>query len=123
MISHAVFDSCKVSSQKRIAHGALMPQLYMDMDNLIERAKAKDPQAFESLYKMYFRKMMGVCVKIVKGDEETAKDLVHDAFVLAFMSLGNLRDNRKFGRRQECVLQIYGKETRNPSGSDYVCVR
>lgn len=97
MISHAVFDSCKVSSQKRIAHGALMPQLYMDMDNLIERAKAKDPQAFESLYKMYFRKMMGVCVKIVKGDEETAKDLVHDAFVLAFMSLGNLRDNRKFG--------------------------
>lgn len=40
---------------------------------------------------------MGVCLKIIKGDEETAKDLVHDAFVLAFISLGDLRDNRKFG--------------------------
>ena len=40
---------------------------------------------------------MGVCLKIIKGDEETAKDLVHDAFVLAFISLGELRDNRKFG--------------------------
>lgn len=83
--------------QGRIAHDALIPQLYMDLDNLVERAKAKDPQAFDTLYKMYFRKMMGVCLKIIKGDEETAKDLVHDAFVLAFISLGELRDNRKFG--------------------------
>lgn len=83
--------------QRRIAHDALIPQLYMDLDNLVERAKAKDPQAFDTLYKMYFRKMMGVCLKIIKGDEETAKDLVHDAFVLAFISLGELRDNRKFG--------------------------
>ena len=83
--------------QRRIAHDALIPQLCMDLDNLVERAKAKDPQAFDTLYKMYFRKMMGVCLKIIKGDEETAKDLVHDAFVLAFISLGDLRDNRKFG--------------------------
>lgn len=113
--------------QRRIAHDALIPQLCMDLDNLVERAKAKDPQAFDTLYKMYFRKMMGVCLKIIKGDEETAKDLVHDAFVLAFISLGDLRNNRKFGEwlttyRPERVLQKCGEEKWNPFGSAYVCV-
>ncbi|MGN0402028.1 MAG: sigma-70 family RNA polymerase sigma factor [Acetatifactor sp.] len=69
----------------------------MQTDNIIERAKAKDPKALNEIYAMYYPKMVGVCMKIAKEDEDTVHDLVHDAFVLAFASLGNLRNNERFG--------------------------
>lgn len=59
----------------------------MDIKTLTERAKARDGNALDTLYRMYFPKMLGLCIKIAKVDEDTAKDLVHDAFVLAFSSL------------------------------------
>ena len=46
---------------------------------------------------MYYPKMLGLCIKITKEDEDTAKDLVHDAFVLAFSSLHNLNTPQRFG--------------------------
>ena len=69
----------------------------MQTDTIIERAKAKDPKALNEIYAMYYPKMVGVCMKIAKEDEDTVHDLVHDAFVLAFASLGNLRNNERFG--------------------------
>ena len=69
----------------------------MQTDTIVERAKAKDPKALNKIYAMYYPKMVGVCMKIVKEDEDTVHDLVHDAFVLAFASLGNLRNNERFG--------------------------
>src|SRR5574344_157052 len=69
----------------------------MQTDTIVERAKAKDPKALNEIYAMYYPKMVGVCMKIVKEDEDTVHDLVHDAFVLAFASLGNLRNNERFG--------------------------
>lgn len=41
--------------------------------------------------------MLGLCIKITKEDEDTAKDLVHDAFILAFSSLHNLNTPLRFG--------------------------
>ena len=35
-------------------------------------------------------------MNIIKEDKETAKDLVHDAFVMAFVSIGSLKDNTRF---------------------------
>lgn len=70
---------------------------YMDIKTLVERAKAKDSHALETLYNMYNPKMLGLCIKITKEDEDTAKDLVHDAFVLAFSSLHNLNTPQRFG--------------------------
>ena len=69
----------------------------MQTDTIVERAKAKDPKALNEIYAMYYPKMVGVCMKIAKEDEDTVHDLVHDAFVLAFASLGNLRNNERFG--------------------------
>ena len=69
----------------------------MQTDTIVERAKAKDPKALNEIYAMYYQKMVGVCMKIAKEDEDTVHDLVHDAFVLAFASLGNLRNNERFG--------------------------
>ena len=69
----------------------------MQTDTIVERAKAKDLKALNEIYAMYYPKMVGVCMKIAKEDEDTVHDLVHDAFVLAFASLDNLRDNERFG--------------------------
>ena len=68
----------------------------MDLDVLIRRAKEKDSEAFDILYRTYCPKMMGICMNIIKEDKETAMDLVHDAFVMAFVSIGSLKDNTKF---------------------------
>ena len=64
---------------------------------MAERAKSKDARALTTLYKMYYPKMLGLCICITKEDEDTAKDLVHDAFVLAFSSLQNLKTPDRFG--------------------------
>src|SRR5574344_2169796 len=68
----------------------------MEIITLVKRAKAKDSHALEILYNMYYSKMLGLCIKITKEDEDTAKDLVHDAFVLAFSSLHNLNTPQRF---------------------------
>lgn len=68
----------------------------MDIDATIRRARAKDPKALNEIYTAYHSKMVGVCMNIVREDEDTARDLVHDAFVLAFASLDKLKDNGKF---------------------------
>lgn len=68
----------------------------MNTDTTVERAKAKDPKALDEIYTMYYPKMIGICMNIVKEDEDTVRDLVHDAFVLAFALLDKLRDNEKF---------------------------
>lgn len=77
----------------------------MQTDTIIERAKAKDPKALNEIYAMYYQKMVGVCMKIAKEDEDTVHDLVHDAFVLAFASLGNLRNNERFGEWMTTIVR------------------
>ena len=68
----------------------------MELNTLIQRAKEKDPSAFDTIYRTYYPKMMGLCMNITRDDRSTAVDLVHDAFILAFASIGSLRDNTKF---------------------------
>ena len=69
----------------------------MDIGIIIEKAKKKDPEALAAIYRMYYPKMMGTCIKIIKEDKDMASDLVHDAFILAFVSLDKLRDNERLG--------------------------
>lgn len=69
----------------------------MEIKTLIERAKANDMHALETLYMMYYSKMLGLCIKITNEDEDSAKDLVHDAFILAFSHLHNLNTPERFG--------------------------
>ena len=69
----------------------------MDLHSSVQRAKEKDPKAFDALYTAYYPQMLGVCMNIIREDKSAASDLVHDAFILAFVSLDSLRDNTKFG--------------------------
>ena len=68
----------------------------MDTD-IIEKTKRKDPEALAKIYEMYRPRMMRTCMNILKEDKDTANDLVHDAFVLAFVSVDKLRDNERLG--------------------------
>ena len=68
----------------------------MELATLVQRAKEKDPKAFDTLYRTYFPQMLGVCMNIIHEDRQTASDLVHDAFLLAFVSIGSLKDNKRF---------------------------
>lgn len=71
----------------------------MELNTIVERAKKKkDARAFDILYRAYRPKMVGICMNIIKEDQIVVDDLVHDAFILAFVSIGTLRDNARFSK-------------------------
>lgn len=74
-----------------------VPLLSMDIDTIVQSAKKKDPRALATIYEMYYPQLVRVCMRIVKEDKDVAHDLVHDAFILAFVSLDKLRDNERLG--------------------------
>lgn len=69
----------------------------MDLKMLIERVKADDADALNTIYEAYVPMMRNVCFSITKADEDTVNDLVQDAFILAYYSLEKLNDEEKFG--------------------------
>lgn len=60
----------------------------------IDACKQGDQEALGELYRVYARKLKSVCLHYVK-DENTAEDILHDAFIIIFMSLKDLKDNSK----------------------------
>lgn len=69
----------------------------MDIKDTIEQAKKGNMKAMGQLYDEYAGKMRGVCIKALKGKGDCADDIVHDAFAVAFASIGKLRDPKRFG--------------------------
>ncbi len=69
----------------------------MEIALLVKGAKDKDQRSIEALYKMYYPRMKGVCIKIVKTDEDAVHDLVQNAFILALASLHTLHNEERFG--------------------------
>ena len=47
---------------------------------------------------MYYTKMKGICINILKEDKAVVDDLVQDAFILAFVSLKDLKNTRRFSQ-------------------------
>lgn len=60
----------------------------------IDACKNGDREALGELYAAYAHKLRGVCLHYIK-DESTAEDILHDAFVIIFMSLKGLKDHSK----------------------------
>lgn len=58
-----------------------------NVTTLVEKAKQGDADAFSTLYQMYYPKMKGICINILREDKAVVDDLVQDAFILAFVSL------------------------------------
>ena len=69
----------------------------MKIEKLIERVKAGDADALRTVYETYSQRMRNVCIRITQEDEDTVSDLVQEAFIRAYYSLGKLKDSSKFG--------------------------
>ena len=55
---------------------------------VVEKAKQGDNSAFSTLYQMYYPKMKGICINILKEDKAVVDDLVQDALSLTGMYIG-----------------------------------
>ena len=60
----------------------------------ISACKNGDKEALGALYRAYAQKLLDICRHYVK-EEEVAEDLLHDAFVVIFNSIGDLREEKK----------------------------
>lgn len=62
---------------------------------LVEKAKNGNKEAFGELYELYSREMYAFAFWYL-GDKYFAEDAVSDAFVSAFVSVGNVKNPKKF---------------------------
>ena len=69
-----------------------------NITTLAEKAKQGDADAFSTLYQMYYPKMKGICINILREDKAVVDDLVQDAFILAFVSLKDLKNTHRFSQ-------------------------
>lgn len=69
-----------------------------NITTLVEKAKQGDADAFSTLYQMYYPKMKGICINILREDKAVVDDLVQDAFILALVSLKNLKNTHRFSQ-------------------------
>lgn len=65
-------------------------------DDLIDRCRQGDRDAYYRIYKLYSRTMYNVGYRIV-NDTEEAEDVLQDAFISAFNNLENYRGDSTFG--------------------------
>ena len=69
-----------------------------NITTLVEKAKKGDADAFSTLYQMYYPKMKGICINILREDKAVVDDIVQDAFILAFVSLKDLKNTHRFSQ-------------------------
>jgi len=68
----------------------------MNAENkLVERCRKKESGALDELYKMYAKKMYGVCLRYAKNKMD-AQDLLHDGFIKIFNSLNEYSGKGSF---------------------------
>ena len=67
-----------------------------NVETLILRCRQGDRQAYHQLYKRYSRAMYNVGYRIVNNADE-AQDVLQEAFISAFNSLGSYRGDAAFG--------------------------
>ena len=66
----------------------------LSVKQIVERCQQGDQQAFEVLYTKMYDRLRRVCRHYVT-DEATVDDLLHDAFLLIFSKIGDLKDTSK----------------------------
>ena len=88
----------------------------MDDSQLILACKKQDRNAQKTLYEKFAPIMMAVCLRYC-GDEETARDLLHDGFIRVYTQIGSFSGKGSFEgwlRRifVNLALENYRKEKR-----------
>lgn len=66
----------------------------MTKAEMIQQCKAGDKKAMEELYSAYSKRMMGIIRKYI-SDEETARDILHDGFIIIFTHISEIKDCNK----------------------------
>ena len=69
-----------------------------NITTLVEKAKQGDADAFSTLYQMCYPKMKGICINILREDKAVVDDLAQDAFILALVSLKDLKNTHRFSQ-------------------------
>ena len=67
----------------------------MDTAQLVEHSQSGDTKAFGSLYNLYAPSMMKVIENYIHI-HDVAQDILHDGFIIAYTSLGDLKKRDKF---------------------------
>ena len=65
------------------------------LDRLIGRVQSGEVAAFEEVYSIYGKKILGYIYRMT-GSRADAEDLAQETFVSAFRKIGTLKENRKF---------------------------
>ena len=96
----------------------------MDDSQLISACKKQNRDAQRALYERFAPVMMSVCIRYC-GDEDIARDLLHDGFIRVFTQIGSFTGKGSFEgwlRRifVNLALENYRKEKRKKSISGRV---
>ncbi len=67
----------------------------MTQEQIVEKCRAGDKQAFALLYKMHAPKMLGVCIRYAKTREE-AEDMLQEGFVKLFQKINSFKATGSF---------------------------
>jgi RNA polymerase sigma factor (sigma-70 family) len=64
-------------------------------EHILKGCKAGDHKAFEELYKTWYRVLLGVAMRYARNRQE-AEDILQDAFIKVFHSIGSYRGEGSF---------------------------
>lgn len=66
------------------------------IDALVKKAKRNDLLAQRILYEIFSKDILMSCYRMT-GNEEEAKDILQESFIIAFKRINRLKENSKFG--------------------------
>lgn len=84
----------------------------LSLEQIVRQCQQNDKKAFGLLYTMMHDRLRGICQHYVPNNA-TAEDLLHDAFILIFSRIGELKDPRKAEAwastvtRNVCLLYLH----------------
>jgi RNA polymerase sigma factor (sigma-70 family) len=75
-----------------------------NLEYIVNRCKAGDHQAFETLYKTYYRVLFGMALRYTRNQAE-AEDILQDAFIKIFQSISSYKSSGSFEGWMRRVVQ------------------
>ncbi len=66
------------------------------IEALVKKAKRNDINAQRILYEIFSKDILLLCYRMT-GNEEEAKDILQESFIIAFKSINRVKENSKFG--------------------------
>ena len=66
----------------------------MDIESIVADCKNSDSDAFGVLYRTFSLPMMGVIGYYIHN-QDVAKDILHDGFIVAYTSISTLKEDAK----------------------------